>query len=264
MRGARAIASYGVALFCVVLGLDGCEAVLGLNAETDRSGDAATGEGDDSGDDGGNGGSSSSTGGGGPTDGAGSTRDAHSGSGSGSGSSSGGGSGASSSSGSSSGGPPTSCVDAPGDAGEAEDCEDCCDNAPPDDSSGNNTGYDTFVNALLACGCGTTAAPGPCGSECLSNICANPSTDPTQACLTCLNGPAQDADDAGGCATQINTACMADPSCVAWNTCVDTCPGSGSSSGSSGSSSGSSSSGSGSSGSSGGSSGAPVVDGGHQ
>jgi hypothetical protein len=94
----------------------------------------------------------------------------------------------------------------------------------PVDSQGDNTGYDTFVNELLTCGCGTTAAPGPCGSECLSNICAATQTAPTQACLTCLNGPAQAATDAGGCASQIQAACSADPNCVAWNTCVGTCP----------------------------------------
>jgi hypothetical protein len=119
------------------------------------------------------------------------------------------------------------CANAPGDAGASQDCQNCCDNQPPiDPTQMANMGYVTFVNALLSCGCGTTAAPGPCGSECLANICAATPTAPTQACLTCLDGPAQVAADGGpgSCAPQISTACKADPNCVAWESCIGTCP----------------------------------------
>ena len=46
------------------------------------------------------------------------------------------------------------------------------------------------------------------------------------ACIECIDGPAQIAPDGGpgACDSAINTACSADPNCVAWNTCVGTCP----------------------------------------
>jgi hypothetical protein len=97
---------------------------------------------------------------------------------------------------------------------------------PPVDSQGYNTGYDTWANALVTCACGTSSAPGVCYSECSATLCASTPTNPTAACLACVNGPAQEASDGGpgACASAISTACKADTNCVAWESCVGTCP----------------------------------------
>jgi hypothetical protein len=89
-----------------------------------------------------------------------------------------------------------------------------------------NSGYLTFVNALLTCGCGTTAAPGPCESACAATVCAATPAAPDSTCLACLDGPAQVAADGGpgSCEPAISSACKADPNCVAWEMCVGTCP----------------------------------------
>jgi hypothetical protein len=96
-------------------------------------------------------------------------------------------------------------------------CQMCCGN-------NHTTGYDTFANALVMCGCATG---GPCVTDCGAAWCAAPTANPSTACVACLNGPAQVAADggAGACDMQIAMACRADPDCVALNTCAMPCAG---------------------------------------
>lgn len=116
-------------------------------------------------------------------------------------------------------------MNAPGDAGAEDNCLNCCETSPPDDSSGYNTGYDTFINALLGCACGTSSAPGPCATTCGSTVCASTPSAPSSACVTCVNDSLQAADGGeGACYTAVDKACTADPNCVTYNNCANGCP----------------------------------------
>jgi hypothetical protein len=130
-----------------------------------------------------------------------------------------------SSSGSSSGASGGSGVDAGGGEGGDDSvcatqttqvlCVNCC-------SSNHMSGYQTFANALVACGCATG---GPCVTACMATVCADPTAAPDMTCLTCLNIMAQEAPDGGPgpCISQINDACNGDPDCEALGTCEGPC-----------------------------------------
>ena len=84
-------------------------------------------------------------------------------------------------------------------------CQQCC-------STNHATGYQTFVNALLQCGCSAT---GGCQSACAATACASTPQNPDATCTTCLDNVQQEPDGgAGPCAASIQSACQADTDCI--------------------------------------------------
>ncbi len=109
--------------------------------------------------------------------------------------------GASSSSGGSSSGGAGTC------GGEAtyDACITCCETAHPQ-------GANTYIGALVSCLC----EPANCSTACSATLCASTPANPDSTCSACLN------TKSSGCGTDVQTACSADPDCVAFAGCLQT------------------------------------------
>jgi hypothetical protein len=94
-------------------------------------------------------------------------------------------------------------------------CEACCENRQPE-------GFATLLKAALSCACAADlcgGAPDAGGGACAST-CAEKAT-PDTACAACAEGTIR--PDGGACYAEAKTACEADPGCVAFVACHDTC-----------------------------------------
>ena len=91
-------------------------------------------------------------------------------------------------------------------------CEQCCLTVHP-------TGYDVYHQELVSCAC---TSPGPCASDCATELCANQPTTPGDACETCIN--ASLTQGTGACYDGIAAACQSDTDCTAlFSTCIPPC-----------------------------------------
>jgi hypothetical protein len=90
---------------------------------------------------------------------------------------------------------------------DAETCIICCEGVDME-------GAKTFFTAFGDCAC---TSPGTCASECGSSYCAG--TTATMACDTCLTSALS-----GACNAPVAKACGADPDCIAFNNCANSCP----------------------------------------
>ncbi|MCC6647260.1 MAG: hypothetical protein IT374_17020 [Polyangiaceae bacterium] len=88
----------------------------------------------------------------------------------------------------------------------SNDCFQCCDD-------GHNNGLTQAL--VMACACNAGA---DCNSQCAATICAG--QQPSQDCVTCLNG----LSDSAACINNINTECNKLPDCKAAIPCVQGCP----------------------------------------
>jgi hypothetical protein len=102
-------------------------------------------------------------------------------------------------------------------------CQDCC-------VAEHKEGAKTFDTALVACGC----TDGVCATDCATTACATPPTAPDALCKACLAASVKAPGDAGTadapgpdgkCHDPVVSACSGDPRCVAYVSCLGTCPG---------------------------------------
>lgn len=93
------------------------------------------------------------------------------------------------------------------DAGSAQACRACCNNA-------HKTGLQTFNNALGTCVC--------TGNKCqaCANFCDGGNSN--QQCNTCA--AATLSPDGGACLGPVGQACQNNPDCTAWIQCSNACP----------------------------------------
>ncbi len=61
-------------------------------------------------------------------------------------------------------------------------------------------------DAYQACLCG---ASGVCKTECAQDVCAGADTEPSQACMTCMDSKGASCEQAADTACQANAACKA-------------------------------------------------------
>ncbi len=97
-----------------------------------------------------------------------------------------------------------------------EQCNTCC--------TGNHlNGAAAYQTALIACACNGTAdaGDGPCASICADTVCSASSTEPDEACQTCIQG-LMTSD--GLCVRPTSEACQAEPDCMNLQGCYSTCP----------------------------------------
>ncbi len=94
-------------------------------------------------------------------------------------------------------------------------CGDCC-------STKHDTGYVTFLQAMIDCVCkgeGTGGA-GPCAAECADSFCKATPTQPSGTCDTCLQAKV----GAGGvCAAPVAAKCNENADCTAYDACTVPC-----------------------------------------
>lgn len=94
-------------------------------------------------------------------------------------------------------------------------CQECC-------IQNHQSGYQTYLGAMLACACGTgDAGAGVCATECKDTACKNPPAQPDAACNTCLQNALSSQSSA--CAQPVSTACQSDKDCTALATCAQPC-----------------------------------------
>jgi hypothetical protein len=102
-------------------------------------------------------------------------------------------------------------------------CQDCC-------AAEHKEGAKTFDTALVACAC----TDGICKTDCATTACATPAAAPDALCKACLAASVKSPGDAGPpdapgpdgkCNAPVASACSADARCVAYVTCLGTCPG---------------------------------------
>ena len=105
-------------------------------------------------------------------------------------------------------------------------CQDCC-------AVEHKAGRDVFDAALLACAC----TDGVCKTECAATACGPTPKAPDAACKACLAASVAAPGDAGAdasadaagpdgkCHASVASACSTDAKCVAYLTCLGTCPG---------------------------------------
>lgn len=100
-------------------------------------------------------------------------------------------------------------------------CQDCC-------AAEHKDGAKVFEAALLACAC----TDGVCKTECATTACASPATKADDKCRVCLQSSLASTGDAGAdaaspegkCRASVTSACSTDSKCVAYETCLGTCP----------------------------------------
>lgn len=90
-------------------------------------------------------------------------------------------------------------------------CGECCAAAHP-------AGAEIFQNAVNECICNADN----CGDVCAGTVaCGTPDKQPTQECVTCGNGFAQDqAKLQQACGAAVSTACGSSQECLALNQCL--------------------------------------------
>jgi hypothetical protein len=97
----------------------------------------------------------------------------------------------------------------------SDTCRNCCDKQ-------NEWSFWIHGKALYpACAC---AAGAPCAGACQAgnaNVCADPATSPTDACITCLRDQWRSG---AACAAPAVQKCAADPNCSAVTSCFAKCP----------------------------------------
>jgi hypothetical protein len=85
-------------------------------------------------------------------------------------------------------------------------CIDCC-------TAGSQTAFKVADDAFKTCACG---ASGPCRTACAADFCAGKDTQPSNACLACLD------QKTASCEQTADAACEADATCKAASVCATT------------------------------------------
>jgi hypothetical protein len=85
------------------------------------------------------------------------------------------------------------------------------------------SGFQTLVDALAACLCGTS---GPCTSACAGtgNFCASPGNVNTTPCDTCVNQYTASGATCDQNGAAIASACAGNPQCPLYQSCANGCP----------------------------------------